>query len=331
MTTSSSATEATEKSGSEPLFGIVELRTDGRWSSEAGKIRLVLEEYFGADITASMLPPPDDHAELRSRLRSAAPLLARLGEGVSGLFALGAGGVRIAPLGLGELPVDQKRECVYALAEVIGDVTETEPVNHRVLWDLRALPEENREYSKFSQADGEAQYHTDSTIVPVPERYFMLYAVQQANCGGGLSMFQDGRIIKQRLEQTPEGREAVRVLTTTRLPLRIPKAFRAKYGYTEKDGYTYVTMMSNEKPLWRWRRDKIEQGLNKHPEYATPAVRKALATVDAQLASSIDEVLQVLPTDGIVIMDNHVAFHGRTAFTDKGRHLLRIRFQEAGA
>jgi len=35
-----------------------------------------------------------------------------------------------------------------------------------------------------------------------------------------------------------------------------------------------------------------------------------------------------VPTDGLVIIDNHVSFHGRTSFTDPRRHLLRIRFNE---
>jgi hypothetical protein len=112
-----------------------------------------------------------------------------------------------------------------------------------------------------------------------------------------------------------------------RRPIRIPKAFRRKYGATASDGYSYVPVFA-QKPMWRWRKDKIEQGLIKHPECATPEVRQALDTVATQLADTTNELRQALPTDSIVVIDNHVAFHGRTAFTDKTRHLLRIRFHD---
>jgi alpha-ketoglutarate-dependent taurine dioxygenase len=82
--------------------------------------------------------------------------------------------------------------------------------------------------------------------------------------------------------------------------------------------------------MWRWRKDKIEQGLAAHPEYATPRVREALDTV-ADVLAKHEGFRQVLPDDGLVIIDNHNSFHGRTAFTDSERHLLRIRFNELAA
>jgi alpha-ketoglutarate-dependent taurine dioxygenase len=241
------------------------------------------------------------------------------------LFAAGACGVMIPSLGLVHLSVDQRRKSVFALAALLGNVTETEPEKHRVIWDVKAAPMEAREFSKFSQAPDEAQYHTDSTIVPIPERYFLLYAVNQANCGGGLSTLRDGREVIQVLERTEAGRKAVQTLRETPLPIRIPKGFRGKYGATASDGYSYTPVFA-EKPMWRWRKDKIEHGLVKHPECETTEVRTALDTVADELADPRNEVRKPLPTDGIVVIDNHVAFHGRTAFTDKNRHLLRIRF-----
>jgi hypothetical protein len=120
----------------------------------------------------------------------------------------------------------------------------------------------------------------------------------------------------------------VDTLRQTPLPIRIPRAFRRKYGATATDGYSYVPVFA-DKPMWRWRKDKIENGLVKHPDAETPGVRQALDTVAEQLADTTNEVRQVLSTDAIVVIDNHVAFHGRTAFTDTKRHLLRIRFHDA--
>jgi hypothetical protein len=311
---------------SESILGIVDLSIDPTWpAAEYRSIETVLAGYYGPGVAGTGLSPPDEPVELRARLRAAAPRLAAISDIIRGRFDRGAGGVLIPQLGLLGLEVDQRRKAVFALSVLLGDVTETEPVDHRVIWDLQVQPEEQRQFSKFSQADGEAQYHTDSTIVPIPERFFLLYAVQQANCGGGLSMFYDGRLLKQRLARTSRGRAALQVLAETPLPLRIPRAFREKYGYTQ--AYAYRPILA-ETPLWRWRKDKIEHGLIKHPECATPEVRAALDAVADELAATTDKNRQILPTDGIVIIDNHVAFHGRTGFTDPSRHLLRIRFNQ---
>jgi alpha-ketoglutarate-dependent taurine dioxygenase len=35
-----------------------------------------------------------------------------------------------------------------------------------------------------------------------------------------------------------------------------------------------------------------------------------------------------VPTDGVLIIDNHIALHGRTEFQDSSRHLFRIRFHD---
>jgi hypothetical protein len=309
------------------LRGIVELDTDSSWGIESAEVAATLAEHYGPGVTGFALSPPAVPAELRAKLRAAAPGLTSLTDRIQAEFDNGACGIFVSRLGLADLEVDERRKSVFALAALLGNVTETEPVDHRVVWDVRPQVEELRKFSHFSESDREAQYHTDSTIVPVPERYFLLYAVQQAECGGGLSTLRDGRVVREQLQATEEGRIALRVLTDTPLPLRIPRAFRKKYGYKTKGGYTLVPIFA-ELPMWRWRRDKIEQGLVNNPEYATPEVRSALSTVDALLAEP-GGVTQPLPTDGLVIIDNHVSFHGRTSFTDARRHLLRIRFTEA--
>jgi alpha-ketoglutarate-dependent taurine dioxygenase len=306
---------------------MAELVIGSRLTIESDAVDRVLADHYGPDVTGADLTPPTDATALRADLRRAAPQLATITDEMRALFDSGACGVLIPALGLAHLDTDRRRKSVFALAALIGNPTETEPDNHRVVWDVKAAPEGERQFSKFSQAPDEAQYHTDSTIVPLPERFFLLYAVTQAECGGGLSILRDGRHVMRALEQTDAGRGAVRTLRETPLPIRIPKAFRRKYGATASDGYSYVPVFA-DKPLWRWRKDKIEHGLVKHPDSATPEVRQALDTVAAQLDDTTNEVRQALPTDGIVVIDNHVAFHGRTAFTDTSRHLLRIRFHD---
>lgn len=326
MTSTFISADQARDSADRSLRGIVELDTDSSWEIESSGVAATLAEYYGAGVTGSALSPPVDPADLRAKLRASAPGLTSLTDRIQSEFDNGACGIFVSRLGLAGLDVDQRRKSVFALAALLGNVTETEPVDHRVIWDVRPQEEELRKFSHFSESDREAQYHTDSTIVPIPERYFLLYAVQQAECGGGLSTLRDGRVVREQLQETAEGRDALRVLTDTPLPLRIPRAFREKYGYKTKRGYITIPIFA-EKPMWRWRRDKIEQGLVANPEYATDEVRAALNTVDALLAEP-GGVTTPVPTDGLVIIDNHVSFHGRTSFTDPRRHLLRIRFNE---
>jgi hypothetical protein len=57
-----------------------------------------------------------------------------------------------------------------------------------------------------------------------------------------------------------------------------------------------------------------------------PAVRAALDLVIDELDHGPDEIVLTIPTDGLLLVNNHIALHGRAAFTDPDRHLLRLRF-----
>jgi alpha-ketoglutarate-dependent taurine dioxygenase len=302
---------------------------DGWWAAESGAIRAALTQHFGAEIPGEALPQPDNPAALRAQLRAAAPTLAALTDRVRAAFdgAARACAVLVPRLGLAGVPVDEQRKGVYAVAALLGDVTANIPFE-QALWDVRARQESTRNTS-FSENDREADYHTDSGNLRVPERFFMLYAVRAASCGGGQSILRDGRTVKAQLARTDAGRQALRVLTETTLPTRIPKAFRGQ-SWADADGYQYAPVLA-EQPLWRWRKDKLYKGLEKYPSYDTPEIRGALDTVSELLEKGADEIYQVLPTDGLLVVNNHVALHGRTAFTDPERHLFRIRMHDAPA
>jgi alpha-ketoglutarate-dependent taurine dioxygenase len=306
--------------------GIVEVRADPTWVEDVDAVLGVLDGEFGAGVTGAALPPPAYCRRLRSRLIAAAPRLTTLVSGLRGHFAAGECVVIVPRLGLGEQTVDVRRKLLYALAVALGDVTPTEPRNSQVVWDVRPRAVGAGHFPTFSEHDREAEYHTDSQFSPDPERYFLLYVVRQARCGGGLSMLRNGRRLHARLSATQEGREALQTLSSTPLAARIPPAFSVG-GYDGSAEYNHAPVFA-DKPLWRWRRDTIKSGLAAHPEQDTPQVRRALETVATLLGQADDEVLTPLPDDALCVVDNHVALHGRTAFTDPQRHVLRIRFHE---
>jgi hypothetical protein len=296
------------------------------WAREMDAIRAALTDHYGEDVAGDALSPPPDPAALRARLREIAPRLAALTDRIQRAFDVDrACAVLIPEVGLGERSVDDKRKGIFALATLLGDPTANIPFDH-VLWDVHNQGDESTGHTSFSENDRKAGYHTDNGALPVPEHFFLLYAVQAAGCGGGVSLLRDGRVVKKHLEETKEGRAAVRVLTRTSLPRRIPPAFH-KFADVSPDGYLYASVFADE-PLWRWRKNGIRKGLAAHPECETPEVRQALDMVMELLEEGPDEIRLVIPTDGLLVINNHIALHGRTAFTDPARHLLRLRFHK---
>jgi hypothetical protein len=308
---------------------IVQLEANGErswWATEKDAIRATLVDHYGADVAGEALTPPHDPAALRARLREVAPRLTELTDHIRSAFDDDeACAVMVPELGLRALGIDDKRKCIFALAVLLGDPTANIPFD-QVLWDVKNRGDESSGHTSFSENDLKAGYHTDNGALPIPERFFLLYAVHAAECGGGVSLVRDGRVVKSQLEETPEGHAAVRLLTDMELPRRIPKAFR-KYADVAPDGYLYAPVLA-EKPMWRWRMNGIRRGIAAHPEYQTPEVHHAIDAVIEQLTNGSGEIRLVIPTDGILIINNHITLHGRTAFTDPARHLLRLRFHE---
>ncbi|WP_433284128.1 TauD/TfdA family dioxygenase [Pseudonocardia sp. CA-142604] len=299
------------------------------WGLEKDSILAALADHYSGEVAGEALIPPREPADLRTRFQEAAPRLTALTERIRRTFDEDQpAAVMIPKLGLNAAGVDEKRKGTFALAVLLGDPTANIPFDN-VLWDVKNKSSEKSGHASFSESDRKAVYHTDSASLPIPEHFFFLYAVRAANCGGGISLLRDGRILKQQLEQTSEGREAVRVLSQTKLPKRMPEAFR-KHADVADDGNFYAPVISDVEPMWRWREKGLRKGLAANPEYDTPEVRQALTTLTDLLDNGTDEIRTVIPTDGILIVDNHNTLHGRTAFTDPERHLLRLRFHKPG-
>jgi alpha-ketoglutarate-dependent taurine dioxygenase len=326
---------------SNPSTGVVEVTADLGWASGPDVVGQVLAEHFQAELDAglrtegiegSVLPAPVDPARLRARLRDAVPGLAELADRIQATFdgpAARACAVVVPRLGLAGLEVERQRQSVFGLATVLGDVTPTDPVDRRVVWDVRNEGANSR-HSSFSQNDREAEYHSDSAMLPRPERYFLLYAVKQANCGGGVSFLRDIRQLTDELAGTERGRAVLRVLGETPLPMRVPKAFRPHFAEVSsyRDGFHYAPILTDA-PLVRWRKDKVQAALAKpDASYATDEVRAAVELFTERLEDPSQQIRRVIPEDGMIIVNNHVALHGRTSFTDPARHLFRIRFHQ---
>jgi hypothetical protein len=310
---------------------VIELEVErGRpaWPLEVAGVEAALAEHRGGGdgrATGGPLLEPDRPDALRAGLRAVAPTLAELADRVRAAFDDEHACAVVVPAGgLAGFDDDRRRTGAYALAALLGDPMANHP-DDSVVWDVQDQQSVRVSHSTSSRAAG---YHTDAGYLRTPPLFFMLYEMRAAACGGGESLIRDGRVVLDQLAGTDEGRAAIEVLRAP-LPRRVPGRFHP-VAFVADNGFQYSPVIA-DLPLWRWARKNIRIGLEADPDRATPEVRKALGAVDAILRDGDHELRPGLPTDSLIIVDNHITFHGRTAFTDQRRHLLRIRFHDPRA
>jgi alpha-ketoglutarate-dependent taurine dioxygenase len=283
-----------------------------------------------ATATAAVKPHVEDAADVdpldpqslelyRRRLAEVAPELCEFAQAVKIRLLCGAMAVEIDQIGLKELPLQTKRHVLYALANLIGEPTATDPRKRRVLWDVKPRPVSPGHFATFSEHDGEAQFHTDTQYYPDPERFFFLYAVQAARCGGGKSYFADATDVIGRMTRTASGRRAFATLSTVQVPFRIPSAF----AFGNEAQYTWASII-RAVPLIRYREDTLLDCEHCFPDVPWLEIKTAL-TYFNEATAYVSTSRAVLPDDSIIFVNNHQALHARTEFKDQDRHLIRVR------
>jgi alpha-ketoglutarate-dependent taurine dioxygenase len=262
---------------------------------------------------------PQSSELYRRRLAEVAPGLCEFAQAVKIRLLCGAMAVEVDQIGLKELPLQTKRQVLYALANLIGEPTATDPRKRRVLWDVKPRPVPPGHFATFSEHDGEAQFHTDTQYYPKPERFFFLYAVQAARCGGGESYFADATEIIGRMTRTASGCRAFTTLATVQVPFRIPSAF----ARGNEPQYTWAPIIAAV-PLIRYREDTLLDCEHSFPAVPWREIKTAVMCFN-EAAAYVSTSRAVLPDDSIVFVNNHQALHARTQFQDQDRHLVRVR------
>lgn len=307
------------------LPGIAEASIQEDWTRDVDAVLAIFDAHF-PEIPGVALTPPSDPAALRAQLRQRAPRLRRLADSLLCALRGGLSALTIPTLGIADESTDTQRKLLYALSALMGMPSAAEPRERRVVWDVKPTQQSGEYFPTFSEHDGEALYHTDTQYYARPERYFLLYIVAPARCGGGELMMRHGEALKEELLKTEAGREAVRVLTQALLPFRVPSVFTSTGGGGDKE-FTHAAVFGDEVFL-RWRGDTIRKGLADNPAMATHEVCSAIECVESLLRSAPGEHRARLPKDSLCLVDNHVVLHGRTSFSDRERHLIRIRFHD---
>jgi|SRR5579884_147017 len=255
----------------------------------------------------------------RQRLARVAPQLCDFAQTVKIQLACGRRIIEVDHIGLRRLPLSAKQQVLFALANLIGEPTATDPRERRVLWDVKPRPTPPGHFATFSEHDGEAKFHTDTQYYPNPERFFFLYAVQAARCGGGTSYFADATDAINEMTRTASGRHAFTTLSTIPVPFRIPSSF----ARSSEPEYTWAPIIATV-PLIRYREDTLLQGENWFPDVPWPEIKTALACL-GEAATHVATPRTLLPDDSIVFVNNHEVLHARSEFHDQDRHLIRVR------
>lgn len=300
---------------------------------EIGRVLSVLKAFYGPEADPSALVPPGQEeklreAELRAAIADAAPSLAALGTALRDALEADHSGVLVRRAGLGGLDLDTRRFVLYALSLCMGSPTATDKIDRKVVWDIKLRPEKVRDgsASTFSEHAYEADFHTDTQYFPNPERYMLLYVAVPAACGGGRSTLRDVRCVKDALARSEDGRWALDLLSRQELPFRIPATFTTT-GRCDSVEVTFARIFG-DRPSVRFRTDTLEMGLEAFPDYDTPDVRRALDILQAELEVEDRRLETFLEADALLAVNNHEVLHGRGAFEDPDRHVLRIRIDD---
>ncbi len=298
-----------------------------RWDAEAAVILDTLDSYHRHAASYREITGLDDGqtaATLRDDLRSVAPSMAAFVDHLLAVLQAGGCAAYVPELGLGAFEPDRRARLLYALAALIGRPSPTDAREGRILWDVTPRPTAGDYDATFSEHDGEAAFHTDTQYYPVPERWIALYVMTPAGCGGGLSVLCDGEAVRGALDR-PETRWALHLLESQPLPFRVPSLFTTD----RRPGAVQATIapIFSTCPGIRYRRDTLLDGWSHFPEYRSRELEDAVRVLEAELVGSDHAVRFAMPRDSLLVADNHRALHARTGFTDRRRHLLRVRMQ----
>jgi len=306
---------------------IVQALGEFSWGNDLNIIFEILSNRFDSFNDNGFYPHPQEVA-LRQELKEVATLR-KLAEHIR---ALDAHGVVLRNLGLQGLTEERRNAALYALTLMLGYPTSTDQRTGRVAWDVKARPETagGNRFVTFSERVGSADMHTDSSFYPMPEQQFILYVVNAAQCDGGHSILIDAEDIYHGLHRTPEGAAAFALLSSTPVPFRVPAVYAA--GDEQVEIYEALVfgppVRSDDMFTMRWRYDSIQKGLTARPDMSSPELVEAIEIMHCVAEQEAARFMEQLPTDTLMLADNHRMLHGRTTYSDERRHLVRIRMSD---
>ncbi|MBI2451607.1 TauD/TfdA family dioxygenase [Candidatus Pacearchaeota archaeon] len=207
-----------------------------------------------------------------------------------------------------------------SFALCIGRPTPTDVHDEKIIWNI--TPRKVEYAPTISENSALAGLHTDSQYRKNPEKYVMLFAVRRAR-KGGLTTILDGKRAIYTLRKKSEGRKCVKILSSNLFPFRVPTAYTKQRS--ENVPEVIFAPIIAKKPLVRFRFDTLSNGFECCPKMRKPEIIWAINYFNRYVEKHPEKLIFGLNKGEILITNNHEILHGRTAFNDKKRLLLRIR------
>ena len=138
-------------------------------------------------------------------------------------------------------------------------------------------------------------------------------------------MLSAQRLLKS-LSKSQDGRECTRLLRETRFPFQVPTAF-TKDRLDSVVEWVSAPILSGHGKI-RYRHDLIVSALAHGVTSLSPESQWAIAQTARELEKLTPRSLSLRSGD-LLVLNNHRVLHGRTAFEDRDRMLLRVRLATA--
>ncbi|MEB3274391.1 MAG: TauD/TfdA family dioxygenase [Prochlorothrix sp.] len=206
------------------------------------------------------------------------------------------------------------------LCRTMGTLVEHNPGKKDYVWPIRAVKSQSS-LKTFSEHNEAAPLHTDSQYRAQPEHFVAMWTIQPAQCGGGASDLLDFWQVCQDLEETSSGQALLESLQSNHFPIGVPSIFREPGDR----GYIEAPILGGAVPF-RYRYDTMQAGLERAEVANETELSQILDRLNEIVHSSPHRQILHLEVGDVLVVDNHRFLHGRTAFSDPDRHLLRIRF-----
>ena len=260
---------------------------------------------------------------LQTLVHAIMPDLWELGQTIAQLLRNDVPAIVVQALPFSCVDLNKSKLAMLAFASCIGEPGVVDPYSRKRVWEVSPRVEANQSYvPTITEHNCEADLHTDSSFKQTPEEYVLFFAFHPASDGGGVSTLLSADQLLGRLFQDDEGRECARLLNTIDWPFRVPTVFTRRRSEAEMEWITAPILSS--KPRIRFRYDVIASALEHIPITPSSEAQWALSHF-LQILKEITPISYPLAQDELLVLDNCVVLHGRTAFDDLDRMLLRVR------
>lgn len=221
---------------------------------------------------------------------------------------------------------EELRARLLWFCRAIGHPTATDVVERQVIWEVTPRKNVTVNHSPtITEHNEKAELHTDSSYKTEPEDLVVFLMVRSAKRGGE-SYFVSGEQIVEMMSKSEKDKLFLTLLQRTPVPFRVPTSF-TKERRDDVPEWVLAPVLSDQRI--RFRYDSIIEGLDCAKEIAEAEVKPAIVRF-RELAEALRPTRYQLNNGELIVIDNRFTLHGRTAFEESTRLMLRVRLRKNG-